>query len=88
MSTLLDVEPVILDGLDFQVPCVAQGHPADVWVQCRFCEQNAGALCHFHLRFKRAEAEAKAAKAARIQCAGCGKLGSEFDDLFTVVPLS
>ena len=87
MSTLLDEERVVLEGLDFAVPCEAGGHAAEVWVQCRFCRKNAGALCHPHLIVKRTEAALKLAGSALIACAACKTPGRAFDDLFEAVPL-
>ena len=87
MSTLLDEETVVLDALDFEVPCEAGEHAAEVWVQCRFCRENAGALCRVHLQMKRGEAAWKLIFVARIACASCNTTATDFDELFEAVPL-
>lgn len=89
MSVLLDEDTttVLLKGLDFDVPCEAGEHAADVWVKCRFCQENAGALCHDHLRLKRAEAAVKLRISGLIGCAMCDTVAFEFDALFQAVPL-
>lgn len=87
MSTLLDEETVVLDALDFEVPCEAGEHAAEVWVQCRSCRENAGALCRPHLQVKRAEAAIKLFYSARIGCAMCNTTATDFDELFEAVPL-
>lgn len=86
---VLDDQPVVLDDLEFEVPCALTGdHAADVYVSCRFCDDNAGALCTRHLLAKRAEAEQMFHARRYISCSKCARVAQEFDDLFTVVPLS
>lgn len=88
MSILLDDQPVVLDDLEFEVPCAMKcGHPADVYVTCRFCDTNAGALCYRHLQAKRAEAAQMLRTKKAIACAQCARVALTFDDLFEVVDL-
>lgn len=87
MSVLLDEETVILEGLDFAVPCEAGGHAAEVWVQCRSCRKNAGALCVTHLQVKREEVARKLMTSPAVACARCEATGTSFDQLFEAVPL-
>lgn len=88
MSILLDDQPVVLDDLEFEVPCAMKcGNPADVYVTCRFCDTNAGALCHRHLLAKRAEAEQMLHAKKAIACGQCSRVALTFDDLFEVVDL-
>lgn len=87
MSVLLDEETVVLEGLDFTVPCAAGGHSAEVWVQCRTCRKNAAALCIEHLKVKREEVARKLLTSPAVGCARCDAVGMSFDELFEAVPL-
>lgn len=90
MSALVDEETttVVLEGLEFEVPCKAGGdHAATVWVHCKACRKNAAPLCDEHCRAKREEAAWKLRHYVVIQCGTCMVIGPSFDSLFAVVPL-
>ncbi|MEU4016211.1 hypothetical protein AB0E56_13210 [Microbacterium sp. NPDC028030] len=88
MSVLLDEETVVLDSLDFEVPCNRGEHAAEVMVRCRSCGSGS-MLCRDHLaKVRQRVEEFLAARAfALCKCADCGDFGFTFDELVEVVPL-
>lgn len=56
MSTLLDVDTVVLDGLDFNPRCDCKdnetrrmcGDDATHWLRCTICGQSVGTACAEH----------------------------------------
>ena len=85
---LLDEETVVLEGLDFEVPCNRGEHPAEVSIRCRTCGSGS-MLCRPHLaRCREAVEEFLAVRPFAIcRCADCGAFGFTFDELVEVVPL-
>lgn len=88
MSVLLDEETVVLDGLDFDVPCVHEDEPAEFFVKCRGCDDNAGHLCGRHLAAaRRRVTELGLNPFVQPRCAVCLRETASFDDAYVVVPL-
>ncbi|GAA3948161.1 hypothetical protein [Microbacterium soli] len=88
MSTLLDEETVVLDALDFEIPCARGGHDAEFFVKCRGCDLNAGNLCARHLANVRRRVEDIVRAGIFIpRCAFCGRPAMSFDEAYKVVPL-
>lgn len=80
MSTLLDQETVVLEGLEFEPECEDQRDPAHAAThvaQCRACGGTL-LLCEGHLAYLRWRF-----RWSGIKHVPCGKLASSFDALFT-----
>jgi len=88
MSTLLDEETVVLDGLDFEPPCNYGGHSAVVSVQCRGCGHGA-LFCQEHADEVRASVERliESSASSAVMCGKCMRIAFTFDELVKVVPL-
>lgn len=87
MSVLLDEETVVLEGLDFEVPCVmasAVEHAATVLIRCRGCGSTAP-ICDEHLEGMRTACTRKGA--IRVECTQCGAGGPDLDSVSEVIPL-
>lgn len=89
MSTLLDEETILLEGLDFEIPCSAKvDHTADVSVLCRGC--GSGAMyCAEHAEAIRRNVDLilAASPLGVVACAHCKRVARSFDELAKVVPL-
>lgn len=90
MSVLLDEDTttVVLEGLDFEIPCVEGEHAAELSVSCRFCEDQAFS-CRAHWDRKRAVVDAFLSTSvfAVVVCIRCRTQAYSIDDLVLVVPL-
>jgi hypothetical protein len=89
VSVLLDEETVVLEGLDFEVPCEAkQGseHAAHVMTRFRCCGAT-GMLCTPHMKNQREGVNGRLALGLRIICGYCETDVTSWDDLVEVVPL-
>lgn len=89
MSVLLDEETVVLDALDFDVPCsypVGEAHAAEVVARCRTCA-NGGFACTGHVQRDRERWDVSVALGAKPRCKQCKTTGTTFDDVFEAVPL-
>ncbi|WP_067198868.1 hypothetical protein [Microbacterium sp. XT11] len=88
MSVLLDEETVVLEGLDFEVPCLTGGHAAQLSIACRTCQDQAF-YCTDHWARKRREIEEFLSTSilSMVACASCKTVAYTVDDLVTVVPL-
>lgn len=88
MSALLDKETVVLDELDFEVPCLTGGHAAQLSIACRVCQDQAF-YCTDHWARKRQVIEAFLSTSifSTVVCASCKTIAYSIDDLVQVVPL-
>ena len=88
MSVLLDEETVVLEGLDFDVPCEVRGHAkASVIVTCRTCKTHS-LLCQRHYDRMRARVTMLESNPSFfIKCGFCQTWARRFDDLVEVTPL-
>lgn len=91
MSAVLDEETttVVLEGLDFDVPCiVADDHAADLLIECRFCP-SAAYHCGSHWREKRQRADLlfTLGVIGSVYCDECRTHAASVDELVKVVPL-
>lgn len=90
MSVVLDEQTdlLVLEGLDFEVPCARGEHPAEVMVRCRSCGTGS-MLCRDHLAKTRKHVEDFIAShlLAVCVCAECKAIGASFDDLVEVISL-
>jgi hypothetical protein len=88
MSTLLDEETVLLDALDFEVPCLTGGHAAQVSIACRHCKDQAF-YCRDHWGWKRRRiAEFLSLSLfSTVVCSACKTSAYSIEDLVQVVPL-
>lgn len=89
MSVLLDEENVVLDALDFDVPCsypVAEMHAAEVVVMCRCC-RNSAFCCSGHLQRDREKWSVSVALGGSPRCKQCKTTAETFDEVFEAVPL-
>lgn len=89
MSVLLDEETVVLDSLDFDVPCsypVQEAHAAEVVATCRTCS-NGGFACTGHVQRDRERWSVAVALGASPRCNQCKTTGATLDDVFVVVAL-
>lgn len=88
MSALTEDDTLIIEFLEFGVPCMfGVGHDAVVMMSCLFCPNNAGALCSAHADAERAEVERLISRQGFVRCAFCFAKGATFDDVFGVVKL-
>lgn len=93
MSVLLDEETdtVILEGLDFEIPCIVirpAEHAAEVSIECRFCPYQSY-RCRDHWERQRAKLQAflEHVPGAVVYCATCQTAAKAIEDLVTVVTL-
>jgi hypothetical protein len=88
VSTLLDEETVVLEALDFEVPCLTGGHAAQLSIACRHCEDQAF-YCRDHWERKRRRIEEFLSKSlfSMVVCATCKTSAYTVEDLVQVVPL-
>lgn len=88
MTTLLDEETtVILDALDFEIPCGMAAHAeADVSVTCRACG-NGAYLCSEHLEWSRGKFVLLLTLGGQPWCIKCHAQADTYDELFEVIPL-
>jgi ribosomal protein L37E len=88
MSVLLDEETIVLEDLDFEIPCEKIGdHAAELSVSCRGCGHTQF-ICrpHFEAGRKRIE-EIAATTGRRIVHRRCGNASMTVHGLAKVVPL-
>lgn len=88
MSVLMDEETttVVLDALDFEVPCAARcEHAAEFVLMFRCCRANA-LLCGDHIRRHRESVE-RALLVGPVVCGYCEASHRSWDDVVEVVPL-
>lgn len=91
MSTLLDGETttVVLDALDFEVPCSYRDestHVAEAAATCRTCGNGVFA-CSGHLQRDREKWLVSVALGGNPRCKQCKTTDATFDAVFDVVPL-
>jgi len=90
MSTVLDEDTttVVLEGLDFEVPCLAGEHAAHVSIACRHCGDQAF-YCRDHWESKRHRVEEFLSLSffSVVVCSVCKTQAHTVDDLVRVVPL-
>lgn len=88
MNTLMDEETVVLEALDFDVPCRYGSHAAVVSITCRGCGRGA-LFCGGHAEYVRAEVERMIAASAAlaVTCGHCRRVAYTFDELVVVIPL-
>lgn len=79
MSVLLDEEAVVLEGLDFEVPCAAGEHKAEFVITCRHCHK-VTFICARHL----AKLRSSFRDVVTVTCLGCGFTGPTMDDVAEV----
>lgn len=85
MSVLLDEDTVVLNALDFELPCAIEtDHAAEIALTCRGCGQ-ASLICRRDLRVFREWLRARARDV--VTCKACGLFGVELDDIAAEVPL-
>lgn len=85
MSVLLDADSVVLEQLEFQLPCcypTRDEHAAQLSIRCRVCNRSA-LICEPHLAAERARAEA----ASLVMCLSCHTRAASLDGLVEVLPL-
>lgn len=86
MSTLLDEETIVLEGLDVVPRCewkrLSLEHEAEVAMMCRGC-RNSVLLCKKHVEKVRATLD----RARIIGCTQCGRESRSFDEAVEVVEL-
>ncbi|WP_295035090.1 hypothetical protein [uncultured Microbacterium sp.] len=87
MSVLLDEDTIVLEGLEFEIPCVKVGpeeHAAENSLTCRSC----GAVifaCDHHIALTRVILATN--PWAAIVCLSCDTEEDTVDGLYMVVPL-
>lgn len=88
MSVLLDAETVLLEDLDFELPCLAGEHTAHVSVACRSCKDQAF-YCRDHWEAKRRRVEEFLSQSilALVVCSQCETKAYTLEDLVEVVPV-
>lgn len=93
-GTLLDLEPVVLDELDFEPPCTSEHGdvrceaPADVAVVCRGCNGCMAMLCDRHLRELRFIITVYCAgPAGGVECTLCGFFAPDLEALAHIIPV-
>ena len=91
MSVLLDEETVVLNELDFDIPCIVDmdgGHAAEVIVECRFCPVSAY-HCWEHWTNKRRRIDDYLADSvfSVVTCKDCRTTVGTLDELVRVVAL-
>lgn len=87
MSVLLDEDTIVLEGLEFEIPCVNGGdHAAELSFGCRFCPQQ-GFLCREHWKARRRIVDDYLAvhPGSTVVCAMCRTSALCLDDLVRVV---
>lgn len=89
MSTLLDAETILLEALDFDIPCCASDdHAAQLVVTCRFCGADAFICKKHHQEVLEDVASFKRVHPwSSVGCAHCGGRAREYCDVFRVVDL-
>lgn len=88
MSTLLDDETVVLEHLDFEVPCQVGEHAAHVSIACRSCRDQAF-YCRDHWEAKRRRVDEflRSSIFAVVVCAACKLHAHSIEDLVEVIEL-
>lgn len=87
MSVLLDEDTVVLEALDFEIPCAKCEQKAAFFVKCVGCNLNAGHLCAGHLTLVRLRLEGIVSMGITPVCAYCGRESKSFDTAYQVVKL-
>lgn len=86
MSVLLDEETVVLEALDFEVPCRKVGdHRAEVSFACRGCG-HVEFSCRMHLEQLRGFIAINTACGIKTVHVRCGYRAWSLDELAVVVP--
>lgn len=87
MSVLLDEETVVLEALDFEVPCRKVGdHAAELAFTCRSCGF-VDFSCRPHFEELRRIVDAWAERGVRAVHVRCGFRATSLDELVRVVTL-
>lgn len=88
MSTLTDEDTVVLEGLDFEIPCGAGGHAAHVSIACKHCGDQ-GFLCrdHWGKKRRRVDEYLRVHILGVVVCSVCKTQAWSVEDLVQVVPL-
>lgn len=90
MSVVLDeqTDTVVLEALDFEVPCVEPGPAAELSISCRFCPDQAfWCRAHWAMKVRRIEEFLARDVLATVVCSSCRAKGHAVGDLVEVVPL-
>lgn len=88
MSTLLDVDVVVLEDLEDVPECDSPAceTKAAYACVCRHCRRVI-LVCALHLAAERAAVEVWCLLGQRVACSACLTVAKSFDDAFEVIPL-